>query len=162
MRKVGLGKVMWPVQGWEQSRHPLGWKGLGSPLQPAAPADHALPPPGLVSEPPGQVPPQRAGHAGQPFCLPAQVLQPGGRHRAAGGSPAHRPEPRLSLLDGLVPLQVRARPLSGQEGPQPGDPRGVLGPRLSEHLKKPVNCAHEPLGPGPTRSYVGKCVNACS
>lgn len=77
------------------------------------------PPPGLVSEPPGQVPPKREGHAGQPLRLAAQVLQPGGRHRAARGSPAHRAESGLSFLDSLVPLQVRAGAPSGREGAGP-------------------------------------------
>jgi hypothetical protein len=86
--------------------------------------------PGLVPEPPCQVPQERACHAGQPLCLAAQVLQPGGRHRAARGSPAYHPESRLSLLAIVVPLQVRAgTPLDwkGQLG-SPGclDSSGVL------------------------------------
>ena len=103
----------------------MGPKGLGSPWQPT---HGSFPLPGLVSEPPGQVPQKRAGHAGQPLGLVAQVLQSGGRHRAAGGSPAHHPEPGLSLLDSLVPLQVRVGTASGQ------------GWRAGRSLETPMGC----------------------
>lgn len=89
-----------------------------------------LPPTGLVSEPPCQVPQERKGHAGQPLRLTAQVLQPGGRHRAARGSPAHRPESGLSLLDSLVPLQVRAGTPLGRERAAGGIPEKLFQPGL--------------------------------
>lgn len=98
-----------------------------------------LPGPGLVPEPPCQVPPQRAGPAGHALGLAAQILQPGGRG-AARGAPADSAGPRLPVLAGGVTLQVRA-----------GVGRGCRGPRCSSCCE--LGCL------GWVRAWVG--VSAC-
>lgn len=67
---------------------------------------HLSSPPGMVSEPKSKIPPERESDVGQPVSITPQILHPRHSHRAARRSPAHHPQPRLSILVKHHPLQV--------------------------------------------------------